>query len=570
MVQNRRGRLKTNRTGRIALICLPLVFLGLVFYYPLLCLFQEGVVEEGRLTFRYIQEVFAEPYFRHVILFTAEQALLSTLLAIAIGLPWAYVFTRYEFPFKDTLRSLTIVPFVLPSITVAVGFILFFGNNGHLNRLLMGLFGLDGPPLRLLYSLKGIVLAHAFYNAPIITRMVHAKWERLDPAYEESAQTLGAGRVRRFIGVTLPMLLPSVMTGAALAFIFCFLSFPIVLALGGARFSTLEVEIYTQFIVLYQHKTGAALAIIEIVLSLLFTYGYIRLEGRFTQETEAAPIRPTIPLLRRLTLGKGVVWLFVAASGILFLGPMVSIVVDSFTREWAGRTILTLHWYSYIFQPQHEALIGAAPLRSVLNSLQVGLAAMGVASVVGLPIAFVIARYRFRGRRGFDTLVMASLGISSVALGAALLAAFLRPPLQLSSGLVAIVLAHSILAYPFVIRAVVPTLESLDRRVVEAARSLGATRLRAFRDIELPLIRRGLLVGAVFAFAISLGEMSATIMLARPELKTMPVVVNDLRAARSFGGASAMSCLLILVTGGAFIIIERLGERLFGGERWSR
>lgn len=562
-----RWRLTTSRLGRIALVLLPLASLALIFYYPLLRLFHEGVTEEGRFTLRYIKEVLAEPYFRHVILFTAKQAILSTLLAIALGLPWAYIFTRYEFPFKNTLRSLTIVPFVLPSITVAVGFILFFGNNGHLNRLLMGLFGLETPPLRLLYSLKGIVLAHAFYNAPIITRMVHARWERLDPAYEETAQALGVGKLRRFLDVTLPMLLPSLMTGAALAFIFCFLSFPIVLALGGARFSTIEVAIYTQFIVLYQQKLGAALAIIEIVLSLLFTFGYILLEGHFTREVKVTHRRATLPLFHRLTFGKVIVWLFISVSGIIFLGPIGSVFVDSLTRKWGGHTVLTFHWYAYLFRPQYEALIGAAPLHSVWNSLQFGLMTMVLASLVGLPIAFVIARYHFRGRRVFDTLTMASLGISSVALGAALLSAFLRPPLQIGTGWVPIVLAHSILAYPFIIRAVVPVLEGLERGPVEAARSLGATRVQAFRDIELPLIQRGLLVGAVFAFAISLGEMSATIMLATPELKTMPVVVNDLRAARSFGGASAMSSLLILVTGMAFAVMERFGERLFRGER---
>ncbi|MFQ6034164.1 MAG: ABC transporter permease, partial [Candidatus Bipolaricaulia bacterium] len=354
-----------SKVGRVALIALPLAFLALVFYYPLLRLFQEGVVEGGHLTFQYLKEIFAEPYFRHVILFTAEQAFLSTLLAVIIGLPWAYIFTRYDFPFKKTLRSLTIVPFVLPAITVAVGFILFFGNNGYLNRILMTVFHLQSPPLKVLYSLKGIVLAHAFYNAPIITRMVHAQWERLGPAYEESAQALGAGRLRRFFEVTLPLLLPSLMTGAALAFIFSFLSFPIVLALGGARFSTIEVEIYTQFIVLYQNGLGAALAIVEIFLSLLFTYGYILLEGRFTRELEAVRPRPTAPLLRP-TPGRPVVWVFIFLSSLLFLGPMISIFYDSFTREWAGRQVLTLHCYSYIFRHQYEALIGAPPLRAVL------------------------------------------------------------------------------------------------------------------------------------------------------------------------------------------------------------
>ncbi len=560
------GRLGRVRRGAILLA--PAAFLAIAFYYPLLGLFQEGVVEEGRLTFRYLAEIFSEPYFQRVISFTAEQALLSTLLAIAIGLPWAYIFTRYDFPMKRALQALTLVPFVLPAVTVALGFILFFGNNGHLNRLLMGLFGLKEPPLLTLYSLRGIVLAHAFYNAPIITRMVHAQWERLDPTYEESAQALGAGRLRRLLTVTLPLLLPSLMTSAALAFIFCFLSFPIVLALGGARFSTMEVQIYTEFIVLFNQRLGAALAIVEVLLSLAFTYGYILLEGHFTRELEAVRARPVVPLFGSPSLGRLGLFLFISASGLVFLGPIGSIIYDSFAQEWAGQTVLTLHWYSYIFRPEHEALIGAAPLRTIANSFQFGLIAMALAVLLGLPLAFVIARYRFRGRRLFDALIMAPLGVSSVALGAALLVASLRTPLR--GGWLAIPLAHAILAYPFVIRAVVPILEGLERGLVEAARSLGASRFRAFREIELPLIRRGLLVGAAFAFAISLGEMSATIMLARPEWKTIPLAINDLRAARSFGGASALSSLLILVTGGAFVLIERFGEQLFRSRRWSR
>ena len=554
--------------GRGALIALPLAFLGLFFWWPLARLFQEGLLgadKGGGLTLRYLGAVFTDPYLRGVIWFTTKQALLSTLLAGAIGLPWAYIFAHYRFPGRGLLRSLTIVPFVLPSITVALGFVLFFGNNGHLNRLLMGLFHLEGPPLRILYSLWGIVLAHAFYNAPIVIRMVGAAWERLDPSYEESAQALGAGRLRRFLEVTLPLLLPSLMTSLALAFIFCFLSFPIVLALGGARFSTIEVEIYTLVRVMLDYKLGAALAIVEVLLSLGFTYGYIKLEGAFTRELEAVRPRPTRPLLRP-SLGRIPVYLFIALSGVLFLGPLASVVYDSFTWGFSGSggSSFTLKWYRFILRPEYEALIGAPPLRAILNSFQFGLAAMALAVLVGLPISFVIARYRFRGRRLFDALVMAPLGVSSVALGLALLRAFLRPPLELSGTWTAIALAHAILAYPFVIRAVVPLLEGLERGLVEAARSLGAPRWRAFLEVELPLIRRGLLVGAVFAFAISLGEMSAAIMLARPELKTMPLVINDLRAARSFGGASAMSVLLILTTGGAFAVIERL----FGSSGW--
>ncbi len=541
---------------------MPLLFLALFFYYPLAGLFREGLTAEGRFTLRYLAAVFTDPYLRHVILFTAEQALLSTLLAAAIGLPWAYIFVHYDFPGKSMLRSLTLVPFVLPAITVAVGFILFFGNNGFLNRLLMAIFNLTEPPVRVLYSLWGIVLAHAFYNAPVITRIVGAAWERLDPSYEEGAQALGAGRFRRFIEVVLPLLLPSLMTSMALVFIFCFLSFPIVLALGGARFSTIEVEIYTLVRVLLDYRHGTALALIEVLLSLGFTYGYIFLEGRFTRPLEATRARPTLPLLR-FTPTRVPLFGFILASGVLFLGPLAAVLYDSFTSRLGGQPGFTLEWYRFIFKPEYEALIGEPPLQGILNSFQFGLAAMGLALIVGLPLAFLIARGRFRGKRALDTLIMAPLGVSSVALGLALLRASLQ--LRLGGTWLAIPLAHAILAYPFVIRAVVPLLEGLGRELVDSARSLGASRLRAFFEIELPLIQRGLLVGAVLAFAISLGEMSATIMLATPGLKTMPLVINDLRAARSFGGASAMSVLLILVTGTAFVVLERLGERAFTG-----
>lgn len=549
---------------QILLAALPLTFLALFFYYPLTRIFNRGLSGAEGFTLQYVLQILKDPYFQQVIIFTAKQALLSVAISILLGLPWAYIFIRYEFPFKKTLRALTIVPFVLPSITVVVGFIIFFGHNGVLNRFLMDIFNLNNPPFKILYSLSGIILAHAFYNAPIITRMVHAQWERVGADYEESARSLGAGRLRTFWEITFPLLLPGLLTGAALAFIFCFLSFPIVLALGGAQYATIEVEIYTLVKTMLNYKLGAALALVEMILSLLFIYGYVRLEGLFAQELESTRPRGKEKLFGSINSQKVAIWLFIALSGVIYLGPMLSIFADSITARWQGETVLTLKWYAYIFRPHYEALIGASPLQSVLNSLFIGLAAMGVGSLVGLPIAYIIARHKFRGRRLFDTLSMAPLGVSSVALGFALFLFFLYGPLGVVNRPAAIVLAHTILAYPFFIRAMVPVLESVERELIEAARSLGASKWRAFLDIELPLVSRGLLVGAVFAFAISLGEMSATIMLTRPRLSTIPVTIYNLIGARKFDQASAMSVLLMIVTGIAFIVIERFGERIFG------
>jgi thiamine transport system permease protein len=481
------------------------------------------------------------------------------------------------------VRALTIVPFVLPAITVALGFALLFGRNGYLNQFLMHLFGLSEPPLPIMYSLTGIVLAHAFYNAPIITRTVHAAWERLDPRYEESARALGASRFFVFKDITLPMILPGLLSGAALVFIFCFLSFPIVLSVGGGRFSTIEVEIYTRVVTrldpqFVNYKIGAALALVGLVLSLAVTYLYLRLQGSLALQTEQLRPRPTAPLFAGvrdlLRPAKLLVWLYVLISVILFVGPVAAIVVDSLREETAEGARWTLRWYSYIFTPNYEALVGDSPLRAIVNSLIFGLGATAIAVPLGLIFAYVIARLRLdrsscrRRRQGVqsrrslvDTLLMAPLATSSIVLAFALLRAFNAPPLRLVGTATAVIIAHAVIIFPFIVRALVPILESLDVRLTEMARSLGAGRFRALRDIELPLVATGLIAGAVLAFALSLGEMSATLMLARPGLSTMPVAVYRFLSQHSLGAPSAMSVVMIAVSAIAFILLERWGER---------
>jgi thiamine transport system permease protein len=556
--------------GEQLLLALPVLFLVVFFYGPIANLLREGLTKDGAFSLEFLWTVLTDDYFRHVILFTLWQALLSTLASIALGLPLAFILTHYDFPLKRVVRALTIVPFVLPAITVALGFALLFGRNGYLNQLLMHLFGLSEPPLPIMYSLTGIVLAHAFYNAPIITRTVHAAWERLDPRYEESARALGASRFFVFKDITLPMILPGLLSGAALVFIFCFLSFPIVLSVGGGRFSTIEVEIYTRVVTrldpqFVNYKIGAALALVGLVLSLAVTYLYLRLQGSLARQTEQLRPRPTAPLFAGvrdlLRPAKLLVWLYVLISVILFVGPVAAIVVDSLREETAEGARWTLRWYSYIFTPNYEALVGDSPLRAIVNSLIFGLGATAIAVPLGLIFAYVIARLHWAGRRLFDTLLMAPLATSSIVLAFALLRAFNAPPLRLVGTATAVIIAHAVIIFPFIVRALVPILESLDVRLTEMARSLGAGRFRALRDIELPLVATGLIAGAVFAFALSLGEMSATLMLARPGLSTMPVAVYRFLSQHSLGAPSAMSVVMIAVSAIAFILLERWGER---------
>lgn len=509
---------------------------------------------------RYV-EAARDPYIRRLIARTAEQALLSAGLSVLIGVPLAHVLANRSFPGRRLITGLTLVPFVLPPVTVALGFLLTFGVNGWLNQVLDALFS---ARVRILYTLPAIALAHAFYNAPVVARMTQAAWEQLDPSLEESARLLGASPARVFWDVTAPAILPGVAGGAALAFIYSFMSFPIVLALGGARYSTLEVEIYTQVRVLLDYETGAALAAIQAVISLVFARLFLRVQGSEVKVAGAIAARPRRPLfaLRPRALAEGA---FLAAAGLLFLGPVLAVVADSLR----GPQGLSLGAYRRIFAIEHDAYIAAGPLTSILTSLRIGGWASLIATVAGLLFTLGLLRLKGRWRSVLETLGMAPMVVSSVALGYGVILAARHWPLAALAPDWRIVLIHSVLAFPLVVRACRPAFENLDPRLVEAARTLGSSRLTAFWRVELPLSATALLVGLALAFGLSLSEMSATMMLARPGLITMPVSVYRFLSARDFQGASAMAVVLIAAASATFAGIELLGGKVWrkGGRR---
>ncbi|QFU84057.1 ABC transporter permease subunit [Natronorubrum aibiense] len=497
--------------------------------------------------------------------FTAYQAALSTAASVALGLPAAYVLANYEFYGRRTLRSLTILPFVLPGIMVAVGFYAMFGRAGTLNTLL-GLVGIGPFAFIEAAPLAVVILAHAFYNAPLVARLTVAAWESVDVRTVETARSLGASKRRAFRDVVVPQLVPAVLTGALLTFIFTFMTFPIVLALGGLQLATVEVWIYDR-IQRLDVVEAATLAILETILSLGLTYAYLRYESAQAGFSQAAsrPAREALfPDLRtacsprRLAIvGYGLVAL------VLFVGPMASLVVGSVT-DGSG---LTLRNYAFLLERQLEgASFQTLPLPAIRNSLLFGVATLAVAVPMGVVLSVLTVR---AGRSGtvIDTLAMLPLAVSGVVFGIGLLQGLVFGVslpggwrLQIT-GAVAIVVAHAVAAYPFVTRNVSPLLANLDPAMVESARALGASRLRALLDIELPLVAHGIVAGAAFAFAISIGEFSSTVILASgSESYTMPVAVERYLGRRS-GPAIAMATVLLVVTAASFVVIDRVGGR---------
>lgn len=488
--------------------------------------------------------------------FTAYQAALSALLSVLIGLPGAWVLARFEFPGRRTIRSLTAVPFVMPSIMVAVGFVAMFGDQGTLNGILRTL-GL--PAFSGLYSLQIIVVAHAFYDAPLVARITAAAWETVDSRMVESARSMGANSTRAFRDVVLPQLWPAILTGALLTFVFSFLSFAIVLTLGGLRYATVEVWVY-QLVRNLKYQEGASIAVLETALSLAVTYAYLRYEARQTA-TRAAHPPERKPLLERFDAERVAIFLYGVLVLVLFVGPVASMILESLT----GPSGLTLRNYEFLVTRQTTGeSFQVMPLTAVTNSLLFGIGCLVLAVPTGLLIAVISSR-DVRGRKVVDALAMAPFAVSGVVVGLGLLRGLVFGITLFGyrftvSGPIAIVAAHAVSAYPFVVRNVAPMLSSLDDRLVEAARSLGASRTRALYDIELPLVATGVLAGTAFAFAISIGEFDSTVILATGgDWYTMPVAIERF-IGRRLGPATAMGCVLLVVTAVSFVVIDRVGE----------
>lgn len=556
--------MKATLRGLVAnsLWLLPLAFLAVFYFFPLGSILQLSFAR-GESLLAPFAEVFASPSLRGVLAFTIGQATLSTLLTLLVGLPTAYLLARYRFPGKGLLRAISGIPFVLPTLVVAAAFSALLGPRGWLNQGLMQLFDLTAPPISFVNTFAAILVAHVFYNTTIVIRMVGDFWARLNPRIEQAARALGASPWQSLRQVTLPLLAPALAAATLLVFIFNFTSFGVILVLGGPQFATLEVEIYYQTISLFDLPTAAVLSLLQLASTLGLTLAYTRLSARLSLPVQLrAPQASARPLAGRLRWLAGA-WLAVLV--LFFALPLFGLATRSFTRlaaDGAAASGLTMDYYATLGEDPQTSVFFAPPMEAIRNSLGYAASTVLLALAVGLPAAWLLAR---RGEAWFsrllDPLLMLPLGTSAVTLGLGFIIALDEPPLDLRASPWLVPLAHALVALPFVVRSLAPALRSIRPRLRQAASVLGAAPAQVLRQVDLPLVGRAVMVSAVFAFTISIGEFGATALIARPEHPTIPVLIFRLLGrpgALHYGQALALSTILMAVAGGGMLAIERL------------
>lgn len=538
----------------IALI--PLVFLGIFFVYPVSAIILRGLRPNGHWDLDILSLILTDPKLRGIAWFTFWQASVSTAVTTIVGLPGAFIFARYRFAAKRVLWAALVVPFVMPTIVVGSAFLGLIGPTGVLQVDLHGTFW-------------AVLAAHTFFNYAVVVRTVGGMWSQIDPTTTEAARTLGASPWQAFRNVTLPLLRPAIMAAASIVFLFTFTSFGVILVLGGPAQRTLEVEIYRQTARMLNLDIAALLAIVQFAMVVAILAVYSRLQGRQSFTRVAIPPerveRPVRNSVERAFLAVNLIFM------ALLLGAPLAVLLGRSLRTPSG-------WgfdnYRALATSSRSSTLLVPPIEAIRNSLVFATAATLIAVVIGsLAAAAITGGHQYgdrelrRGKitdrtmRWLDTALMLPLGTSAVTVGFGFLIALDRPPLDFRGSVWLIPVAHALVAIPFVIRMMVPVLNSIDPKLHDAAAILGASPARVWREVDFPIVRRALLAAAGFAFAISLGEFGATVFLARADHPTLPVAIYRFLTRpgpSNMGQALALSTILMLLTVAIMVAIDRI------------
>ena len=516
----------------------PLIFIGVLFYWPL------GKIIGLGLHGDWLSAISTTRVFS-ILWFTIWQAAVSALLTLLIGIPGAYLFYNKRFTGQRLVRALITVPFILPTIVVAIG----FTSLRKLPLISNLLFAHSAIP--------AIICAHIFMNYSIIVHTVGGAWTTLDANCESAAALDGAGRFRTFISITLPQLKSSVISASALVFLYCLTSFGIILVLGGGNVNSLETEIFTAATQYLDLPKTSGLALIQTTLTIIILF-VVQRAVRNPIMQEDIPSDSSRAYIDRRD------WPVILISGLflifLFILPIATLFGQAFTYEGHHSLVNFAHLSGNGARDLLSITVGQAAMNTLRNMA----ISSTLALIIGLTVLFILSRrsknrYQRIFQRFMDILFQLPIGVSSVVLGFGYLITFSGGPFPLRASWLVTPLVQALLATPLVIRFIYPSLQTINSELLDAAATDKATPGQIWWRIELPIIRGVIITAAAYTAIISIGEFGAASFLAYGNQGTLPTVLYQLIArpgGQNYGMAMAASGILIF---SVFLLVYLVG-----------
>ncbi|MDX9785068.1 MAG: iron ABC transporter permease [Spirochaetia bacterium] len=518
--------------------------------YPLFDVFQYSFKnkETGAMSLANWKEFFGRAYYMRAFGHSMFIALATTFFSLVLGIPLAFFTTRYKIKGSNLLTTLSVLALLSPTFIGAYSWITMLGRNGFLRNLLSSI-GITLPPI---YGALGIILADTLQYYPFISLMLAGSLMTIDRSLEEASENLGARATKTFFSVTMPLVLPSLTGGALIVFMMSLSNFGTPMIIGG-NYLVLPTLAYNMFTSEVGESPGMA-STVSIILMLCAAV-VIVLQAWASSRRKYASMLVNRPVVKKLKGAKAffahLVCYFIVGLSTLPLGV---IVFYSF-RNTSGP----------VFQPgfslnSYKQIFFDVP-KTVANSFIYSLTAVVLIALVGTLLGFVIARKRNLAVKLLDPLLMIPYIVPGTVLGIGFIVAFNRKPIFLTGTAVIMILTYFIRRLPYSVRSAASILKQIDPALEEAGINLGSPPGRTFRTVTLPLMQSGIISGAIMSWVTSMNELSASVLLYVGRTMTMPIKVYLSVADGYFGTASAMSTILLAVTGVAMFVVNKYFNR---------
>ncbi|MGB7947542.1 MAG: iron ABC transporter permease [Candidatus Binatia bacterium] len=553
-------RYDLNATNAAVLLFLWLFF-GAFMLYPLGYVFSNAFFTADGFSLSFFRLMLSSPNYLAILANSVNLGMAVTLFTTLLSLPLALLLVRYDFPGKGLLNGLILIPLVLPPFVGAIGMRQLLARFGSVNLLLLETGIIDQPIDWLGGGFWGVVILEVLHLYPIMYLNVAAALANVDPSLEEAARNMGASSFKLFRTVTFPLMLPGYFAGAIIVFIWAFtdLGTPLVFEYRDV----IAVQIFNMVTDLHQNPMGYAFVVAVMVLTLFFFYLSKRLIGgrRYEMLARGHVTSGVQTASRALTV---IIYGVVLGISALALIPHLGVFLTSITGRW----FLTVLPTEYTLRFYHEVFSHDLTLLSIRNSLLLSSLSTIIDVILGVTIAYLLARKRVPGRNVLDALAMLPLALPGLVIAFGYIAAFSATPLDARVNPVPLlVIAYAVRRLPYMVRAAYAGFQQSSVALEEAAMNLGATPIKTFYQITFPLVFANLVAGAVLAFSFAMLEVSDSLILALKEeyypiTKAIYVLLG--RIADGPYIASAMGMLGLLLLGGTLFIAGRFFGRRMG------
>jgi len=550
------------RSPRQALgVGLVWAFLILFLVYPLGRIFYDAVTDEaGVLTLANFHDFFTDRFYLrslwHSLILGVATVITSSVLGVAVAL----LLVRYDFAGRGLFSYLTMIPIISPPLVGVLGFTFILGRAGTVNVLLMDYLDMLRP-VNFLYGVHGVVLVETLHLFPMITLNVVDALGKVDPSLEEAAESVGARAWSRLWRVTLPLTTPGYVAGALLVFIWTFSDFATPLVLGVQDLLAPQAYLnIVQFVDRRIFRMGIVISTLMVLLAVLFLLA----ARHYVAIKDCSSLSYSRVARRRLAGGPQILAIaFLSLLLLLSFIPYIGLALASVGKGWALTPLPVAYTLQY-----YERVIVETP-KYILNSFLYSGLAVVICVLVGVPIAWLLARSSVPGRGALDAVNTLILAVPGTAIGIAYIRAFHFDLPGFDRGLtsfwIVMPLVLAVRRLPYTVRGSFASLLLVHHSLEEAAGSVGASGSRVFRDVTLPLIWKGIMVGGLFSFMTSLQEASAVLFLALGGWESITNGIFAFYIAGSANEAAALGVILIAVAALSVAVINRMAGTRMGG-----